>query len=54
MSLRDEVKSETPTGEALERVKQQQAEERRQRREPMNPDRDLSWENTNFEGSDYD
>lgn len=45
---------DTPTGEVLERIKERQHQERKQDSRPMNMERDCSWENTNFEGSDYD
>lgn len=53
MSFRED-KPNTPVGEGLERVKQRQRQERSEHRQPMNPDRDFSWENTNFKDSDYE
>ncbi|ATW57939.1 hypothetical protein CNR34_00006 [Pseudomonas phage nickie] len=53
MSFRDD-KPDTPVSQALERIKQRKEAERAEQRRPMNPDRDLSWENTNFKDYDND
>lgn len=53
MSFRDD-EPDTPVNQGLERVKRRQQAERSEHRQPMNPDRDLSWENTNFKDYDND
>ncbi len=54
MSLRDELKEDSPAGQAKESARKRQQENDRSSNRPLNPDRDLSWDNTNFRDSDYD
>lgn len=38
----------------IERSARRAQEEKGERNRPMRPDHDLTWENTNFEGFEYD
>lgn len=45
---------DTPTAEALERIKERQRQNLRQENHPMNVERDCDWENTTFEDREDD
>lgn len=39
---------------AMEKAAEKQKQKEREKTRPMNPERDFTWDNTNFESNDYD
>lgn len=50
----DDEGPKTPVNEAMARVKRAQERKLQETRQPLNPDRDFSWDKTTFENYEND